>query len=169
VRTNGKEESEKESELFEKVILKMVQRHIEESSMLNAGQFDFHAHNSMMLQCMKLMDHGTLHFNHFKKEYKFQNTQNRTCIITKEMAAYSAMKSYMVKNNLHSFTFSPNTEKPIKAVICHLPPDKPAEVISNSLEKLSFSIINMRQMTNTRGTSPSIPCYLLTIFPVSSK
>jgi hypothetical protein len=37
------------------------------------------------------------------------------------MAHYSAMKSYLEKNNLHYFTFSPNYEKPIKAVICHLP------------------------------------------------
>jgi hypothetical protein len=25
------------------------------------------------------------------------------------------------ENNLHYFTFSPNSEKPIKAAICHLP------------------------------------------------
>jgi hypothetical protein len=37
------------------------------------------------------------------------------------MANYSTMKSYLEKNNLHCFTFSPNSEKPIKAVIHHLP------------------------------------------------
>jgi hypothetical protein len=44
------------------------------------------------------------------------------------------MKSYLEKNNLQYFTFSPNSEKPIKAVIRHPPPDTPAEDISNSLE-----------------------------------
>jgi hypothetical protein len=33
----------------------------------------------------------------------------------KEMADYSAMKSYLEKNNLLYFNFSPNSEKPIKA------------------------------------------------------
>jgi hypothetical protein len=66
------------------------------------------------------------------------------------MADYSAMKSYLEKSNLHYFTFSPNSKKPIKAVICHLPPDMPAEGISNRLENLGFNIINVRQMTATQ-------------------
>jgi hypothetical protein len=70
----------------------------------------------------------------------------KPCIITKETADYSAIKSYLEKNNLQYFTFSPNSEKPIKAVICHLPPDLPAEDISNSLEGLGFNII-VRQLT----------------------
>jgi hypothetical protein len=36
------------------------------------------------------------------------------------------MKSYMEKNNLHYFTFSPDSEKTMKAVFRHLPPDTPA-------------------------------------------
>jgi hypothetical protein len=54
-------------------------------------------------------------------------------IISKEMAAYSAMKSYLEKNNLHYFTFSLDIKKPITAIIRHFPPDKPAEDISSSL------------------------------------
>jgi hypothetical protein len=65
------------------------------------------------------------------------------------MADYSAMKSYLKKNNLHYFTFSPNSKKPIKATIHHLPPDTPAEDISNSLENLGFNVTNMRQMMAT--------------------
>jgi hypothetical protein len=49
--------------LFEKVILKIVQRHIEESGLLNASQFGFRASHSMTLQCMRLTDHVTLNFN----------------------------------------------------------------------------------------------------------
>jgi hypothetical protein len=37
------------------------------------------------------------------------------------MAAYSAMKPYLEKNNIHSLTFSPNTKKPIMAVNQYLP------------------------------------------------
>jgi hypothetical protein len=44
-----------------------------------------------------------------KGEYDFQNARNGTRIITKEMADYSAMKSYLEKNNFHYFTFTPNS------------------------------------------------------------
>jgi hypothetical protein len=49
--------------LFEKVILKIVQRHIGEKSLLNASQFGFHARLSTTLQCMRLTDQVTLNFN----------------------------------------------------------------------------------------------------------
>jgi hypothetical protein len=49
--------------LLEKVILKIVQRHIEEKGLLNASQFGFRACHSTTLQCMRLKDHVTLNFN----------------------------------------------------------------------------------------------------------
>jgi hypothetical protein len=68
-----------------------------------------------------------------KGEHKFRNTRKGTRIISNERAVYSAMKSYMEKNNLHYFTFFSNSEKPIKAVIHHFPPDT-LEKISNSFQ-----------------------------------
>jgi hypothetical protein len=53
------------------------------------------------------------------------------------------MKSYLEKNNLHYFTFYPNSKKPISAVIRHIPPGMPAEDIFSTLEKLGFNVINM--------------------------
>jgi hypothetical protein len=68
------------------------------------------------------------------------------------MVDHSAMKSCLEENNFQYFNFSSNSEKPIKAVIRHLPPDTSAEDISNSLEGLGFSVINVRQeMTNRRA------------------
>jgi hypothetical protein len=61
------------------------------------------------------------------------------------------MKSYLEKNNLHYFAFAINSKKPIKAVIHHLPPTAPAEVMSNILEDLGFNAINVRKMMITRG------------------
>jgi hypothetical protein len=55
------------------------------------------------------------------------------------MADYSAMKSYLEKNNLQYFTFSPNSEKPMKAVIRHPSPDTPVDDISNSLDDSGFT------------------------------
>jgi hypothetical protein len=49
--------------LFEKVTLKIVQRHIEERGPLNASQFGFRACHSTTPQCISLTDHITLHFN----------------------------------------------------------------------------------------------------------
>jgi hypothetical protein len=66
------------------------------------------------------------------------------------MVDYSAMKSCPEKNNLQNFTISPNSKEPIKAVIRHLPPDTPAEYISNNPEDLGFYVINARQLTTNR-------------------
>jgi hypothetical protein len=51
------------SKVFEKVILEIVKRHIEERNLLNANQFGFRASHSTTLLCMRLADHVTLHFN----------------------------------------------------------------------------------------------------------
>jgi hypothetical protein len=49
--------------LFDKAILKIVQRHIEEKGLLNASQFDFRVHHSKTLQYLRLMVHATLNLN----------------------------------------------------------------------------------------------------------
>jgi hypothetical protein len=49
--------------LFEKVILQLLQEHIDERGLLNARQFGFRALHSTTLQCMRLADHITLNFN----------------------------------------------------------------------------------------------------------
>jgi hypothetical protein len=49
--------------LFQKVILKILQRHIEEVDLLEASQFDFRARHSTTLQCMRFTDHVILNFN----------------------------------------------------------------------------------------------------------
>jgi hypothetical protein len=49
--------------LFEKLIQKVLQKHIEERGLLNASQFGFRARHSTTLQCMRLTDHVTLNFN----------------------------------------------------------------------------------------------------------
>jgi hypothetical protein len=77
---------------------------------------------------------------------------------------YSAIESYLEKNNNY-FTSSSNSEKPAKAVICHLPPDTPAEDISSGLEDLGFNVINMRQMTTRTASNPTWHPSLYSLLP----
>jgi hypothetical protein len=49
--------------LFEKVILQLVQQHIEEKGLHNASQFGFRARHSKTLQCMRLTDYVTINLN----------------------------------------------------------------------------------------------------------
>jgi hypothetical protein len=49
--------------LFKKVILNIVQKHIEVRGLLNASQFGFSACHSKTLLCMRLTGHVTLNFN----------------------------------------------------------------------------------------------------------
>jgi hypothetical protein len=75
------------------------------------------------------------------------------------------MESCLEKNNSNYFTFFLNFEKPIKAVIRHLPPETPTKDISSSLGDVSFNIINVRQMTATRRAPnvESLPLFLVTL------
>jgi hypothetical protein len=50
-------------ELFEKLILRTVQKHTEEINLLNTSQFGFQADHSTTLHCMGLADHITLNFS----------------------------------------------------------------------------------------------------------
>jgi hypothetical protein len=49
--------------LFEKAVLKLVIKPIEERGLLNASQFGFRARHSTTLQCKRLTDHINLNFN----------------------------------------------------------------------------------------------------------
>jgi hypothetical protein len=49
--------------LFEKVILKTLQKHTDGRDLLNASQFGFCARHTTTLQCVRLTDHVTLNFN----------------------------------------------------------------------------------------------------------
>jgi hypothetical protein len=48
---------------LEKVILKIIQKHIVERGLVNASEFGFRACHNTTLQCMRLTDHVILNFN----------------------------------------------------------------------------------------------------------
>jgi hypothetical protein len=59
------------------------------------------------------------------------------------MADYSAMKSYLEKNNFQYFTFSPNFDKPIKDVIVTFLQTCWWKVFPTVFEDLGFNVTNV--------------------------
>jgi hypothetical protein len=81
---------------------------------------------------------------------------------------YKAVKSFFETKSLSYYTFYPKVEKPIKAVICHLPIKTPAEDIADGLLDLGFDVISVRQMSTARrspegSTSITLPLFLVTL------
>jgi hypothetical protein len=85
-----------------------------------------------------------------KGNFVFRNTRSGTTVVTTDMADYSAIKSFLQKENLHFFTFHPKSLKPIKAVIRHLPPVTSAEEIYEALTDLGFDVVSVKQMTSSQ-------------------
>jgi hypothetical protein len=103
-----------------------------------------------------------------KGNYEFRSTRNGTRVITREMANFSAIRTYFDSHKLNYYTFYAKSEKPIKAVIRHLPIDTPSEDISNGLVDLGFDAISVNQMTTTRSSESgrkqtNLPLFLTTL------
>jgi hypothetical protein len=76
-----------------------------------------------------------------KGDFEFRSTRNGTRVITKVMADFEAVKSHLSCYNLSYFSFFPMSQKPMKAVIRHLPPDTPAGDICEGLMNLGFDAL----------------------------
>jgi hypothetical protein len=77
-------------------------------------------------------------------------------------------KGHLESNNLSYYTFYLKSERPIKAVIRHLPMNTPAKEIAEGLVDLGFEIISVEQMSTTRRspegtTSITLPLFLITL------
>jgi hypothetical protein len=72
------------------------------------------------------------------------------------MADFQCVKSHFETYNLSYYSFCPKSEKPMKAVMCHLPHNTPAEDMSDALVSLGFDVISVKQMTATRRSSPEV-------------
>jgi hypothetical protein len=88
-----------------------------------------------------------------KGDFEFRNTRNGTRIITIGMVDFLALISHFERNNLSYFTY-PKSDKPIKAVIRHLPHKTPADDICDALVSLGCDIISVKKMTTTRQSPP---------------
>jgi hypothetical protein len=86
--------------------------------------------------------------------FEFRSTRNGTRVVTKSLVDFHSIKSFFDTQHMTYFTFSPKSDKPIKAVIRHLPLNTPVEDISNGLVDLGYDVISVKQMTTTRWQTP---------------
>jgi hypothetical protein len=106
--------------------------------------------------------------NVVQENFEFRNTRNGTRVITRNLADFHSVRSHFDGQHLAYYSFS-KSEKPIKAVIRHLPINTPAEDISDGLVSLVFDVVSAKQMTTTRRSSPedpkisNLPLFLVTL------
>jgi hypothetical protein len=91
------------------------------------------------------------------ENFEFLSTRNETRVITRSLADFQSVRSFFDSQRLSYFTFCPKSDKPIEAVIRHLPLNTPAEDISDGLVELGFDVVSVKQMTTTRRSSPEDP------------
>jgi hypothetical protein len=100
--------------------------------------------------------------------FEFRSTRNGTRVFTRRMADFQSVKSHCDSENLLYRSF-PKSEKPIKAVLCHLPHNAPAEDIYDGLVSLGFEVVSIKQMTATQRSPPNVtkiknlPLFLVTL------
>jgi hypothetical protein len=101
-----------------------------------------------------------------KGDFEFRNTKTGTRVITKSMTNFEAVKSYFSSHNLSYYSFFAKSQKPIKAVLRHLPLNTPAEDISDGLINLGFDVVSVKQGTTRRSPSEGtryLPLFLITL------
>jgi hypothetical protein len=102
-----------------------------------------------------------------KSDFEFRRTRNGTKVITKSVTDLEVVKSYLSSNNISYNSLFPKSQKPIKAVVRHLPSNTPAEDISDGLVTLGFDVVSVRQMTTTRWSSSegtrNLPLFHITL------
>jgi hypothetical protein len=99
--------------------------------------------------------------------FEFRNTKNGTRVITKDLVDFEAVKLHFQSIHLSFYSFFPKSEKPIKAVIRHLPNNTPAEDITEGLGDIGFDVVSVKQMSTSRrspeGTPATLPLFLVTL------
>jgi hypothetical protein len=104
-----------------------------------------------------------------RQSFEFHNTRSRTRVVTKDMVDYQAIKSHFEQNSLTYFTFFPKSDKPVKAVLRHLPSNTPAQDISDGLVYLGSDDVSVRQISSARrspdGPKPSTLLLFLVTLP----
>jgi hypothetical protein len=80
----------------------------------------------------------------------FRNTASGTRITTKSMTDYKPIQNLLSQKDLPFFTFYIKGDKPVNAVIRHLPNNTSSEDITVALQELGYEVISVKQMTAKR-------------------
>jgi hypothetical protein len=83
-------------------------------------------------------------------EFFFRNTVSGARITTKSMADYKTMQNLLSQKGLLFFTFYTKGDKPVKALIRHLPNNTSSEDITLAFQELCYEVIGVKQMTAKR-------------------
>jgi hypothetical protein len=70
-----------------------------------------------------------------KGNFRFRTSKNGTRVVTRDMIYFSAIKAYFTSENPPFYSSFPKSQKPVKAVIRHLPSITPAEDISEDADR----------------------------------
>jgi hypothetical protein len=103
------------------------------------------------------------------ENFEFCSTRNGIRVTTRSMADFQSVKSHFNSQNLFYYSFFPKSKKPIKAVICHLLHNTPAEDISDGPLSLSCDTVSIKQMIATCWTPPeqskiiNLPLFFVTL------
>jgi hypothetical protein len=85
-----------------------------------------------------------------KGSFELQNVRNGTMVATREMTHYLVIKKHLEQKRVPHYTYHPKSEKPIKAVMRHLPGNTPAADIASELLAMDFTLISVRQLSSKR-------------------
>jgi hypothetical protein len=104
--------------LFEKVILKTVEKHIEERGLFNASQFGFRARHITTIQCINPTDHVTLNFNNsmstvvvfLDTENPFYTTWHSGLLYKLSISEFSTSMIKLISSSLSQGKFSVSVE-----------------------------------------------------------
>jgi hypothetical protein len=102
-----------------------------------------------------------------RQSFELRNTSGAR-VVTKDMVDYQAVKAHFTENNIAYSTFFPKSERPVTAVLRHLPSNTPAKDISDGLVDLDFDVVSVKQMSSARrspdGSNPiTLPLFLVTL------
>jgi hypothetical protein len=75
---------------------------------------------------------------------------NRNPITSNSMVDYNAIQEFRTEKNLHFFTFYTKADKPVKAIIRHLPGNIYSENITVALQEIDYDVASVKQTTAKR-------------------
>jgi hypothetical protein len=95
--------------------------------------------------------------------FSLRTTGSGIRIVTHCMADCKAILSYLPEHNLHHLTFYPQSDKPIKAAVRHLPIYTYSQDFTLAHQQLGYDAVSIKKMTKRPSpddsiTTVSCPC-----------